>query len=177
MANFWNFGGWMYSSIPSQKATFHRWGIFFRLNLLKAPCGGWVMNIFVLILCHTGVPWAILSIVGAWTTSTSTTATTTYYYYYYCYCCCCSCYCWSTGGEDSSNCGFSLNALGISSLSHNAMQHHYIRSDSLNLLAHFSSKYFESSNKKIYAKKHQGDASIEDIAWDWLLLGNCHQNL
>ena len=38
MANFWNFGGWMYSSIPSQKATFHRWGIFFRLNLLKAPC-------------------------------------------------------------------------------------------------------------------------------------------
>ena len=38
MANFWNFGGWMYSSIPSKKATFHRWGIFCRLNLLKAPC-------------------------------------------------------------------------------------------------------------------------------------------
>ena len=37
MANFWNFGGWLYSSIPSKKATFHRWGIFCRLNLLQDP--------------------------------------------------------------------------------------------------------------------------------------------
>ena len=38
MANFWNFGGWMYPSIPSKKATFHRWRIFCRLNLLLFPC-------------------------------------------------------------------------------------------------------------------------------------------
>ena len=39
MAHFWNFGGWLYSSIPSKKATFHRWRIFCRLNLLQAPSG------------------------------------------------------------------------------------------------------------------------------------------
>ena len=40
MAHFWNFGGWLYSSIPSKKATFHRWRILCRLNLLQAPSDG-----------------------------------------------------------------------------------------------------------------------------------------